>query len=324
MSGRVSALEGGLASDCIRLREPGKEGVLGRLPLDRELLQVNDLVSVHDLLDKITRLLIVHRPDLLDLLVVSLFELLKALLKLDELVCEQLVVLCEGGVEILGICHLDIELNLIISETIFVLIQFQLQALLLLVKDCLALIENLVVEAELLLVELVDGLHVFHALLKNLHLSLKLDLLLGLLVGILAHDLLELSRIVCLLSLTLLLVFCLNLLVLLEKVFDFSLIALENVSSLSVELLFNGLQLLVVVFTHVTELRLHRSNEKVNVNRHLLDGLDIVAVLLCDLTIELLNELHLIGDNLGTGGLLRLNVLFESKSKQRSDYFAIQ
>ena len=285
---------------------------------------MNDLVSVHNLLDEITRLLIVHRPDLLDLLVVSLFELLKALLKLDELVCEQLVVLGEGGVEILGISHLDIELYLIISKTIFVLVQFKLQALLLLVENCLALIENLIVEAELLLVELVDGLHVFHALLKNLHLSLKLDLLLGLFVGVLAHDFLESSRVGGLLILTLLLVLCLNLFVLFEKVFDFSLVALENISSLSVELLFNGLQLLVVVFTHVTELGLHRSNEKVDVNRHLLDGLDVVAILLCDLTIELLDELHLIGDNLGTGGLLRLNVLFESKSKQRSDYFAIE
>lgn len=177
---------------------------------------MNDLVSVHNLLDEITRLLIVHRPDLLDLLVVSLFELLKALLKLDELVCEQLVVLGEGGVEILGISHLDIELYLIISKTIFVLIQLKLQALLLLVENCLALIENLIVEAELLLVELVDGLHVFHALLKNLHLSLKLDLLLGLFVGVLAHDFLESSRVGGLLILTLLLVLCLNLFVLFE------------------------------------------------------------------------------------------------------------
>ena len=146
MSGRVSALKGGLASDCIRLREPGKEGVLGMLPLDRELLQVNDLVSVHDLLDKITRLLIVHRPDLLDLLVVSLFELLKALLKLDELIGEQLVLLSVVHVSVLGLSLLNLELDDLFTKLLRVLVQLRLETLHLLCEDKLALSEHIVIE----------------------------------------------------------------------------------------------------------------------------------------------------------------------------------
>ena len=62
--------------------------------------------------------------------------------------------------------------------------------------------KNIIVEAKLLLIELVDSLHVLHALLEDLHLSLKSDLLLALVVGILAHDFLELLSILVLLCLT--------------------------------------------------------------------------------------------------------------------------
>jgi len=71
------------------------------LPLDRKLLEVDDLVSVHNFLDKVASLLIVHRPDLLDALVISLLEPLEALLEFDELVSEKLVVL--GVVSVFGL-----------------------------------------------------------------------------------------------------------------------------------------------------------------------------------------------------------------------------
>jgi hypothetical protein len=40
-----------------------------------------------------------------------------------------------------------------------------------------------------------------------------------------------------------------------------------------------------------------------------LDGLDVVAVFLVDLLLELLDEQLFVGDDLRTGGLLRLDVL---------------
>ena len=54
---------------------------------------MDDLISVHDLLDDVTSFLVVHRPDLLYTLLVGFFELLEAFLKLDELFSEELVAL---------------------------------------------------------------------------------------------------------------------------------------------------------------------------------------------------------------------------------------
>ena len=109
LSGRVGTLVAGVSGNGIRLGQEGKELVSGRLPFDRELLQMDDLVSVHDLLDQVARLLIVHRPDLLDTLVIGLFESLESLLQLDELVGEQLVALREGHVQVPSISLLNFE-----------------------------------------------------------------------------------------------------------------------------------------------------------------------------------------------------------------------
>ena len=173
----------------------------------------------------------------------------------------------------------------------------------------LALVEHIVVEVELLLVELVDGLHVFHALFQNLHLSLELDLLLGLLVRILTHHIFQLLRILRFFLLSLVQVAGLNSLVLLEEVFDLLFVAVKNGTALAVELPLNLRQLLVVMLAHVIELALHSLDQRINVLRHLLDSLDVVAVLLVDLRLELFDELLLVGDNFSTGCLLSLNVL---------------
>ena len=70
--------------------------------------------------------------------------------------------------------------------------------------------------------------------------------------------------------------------------------------------------MLVIVLTHITELRLHSGDQRVNVYRHVLDGLDVVTVLGGDLSLKLLDEIFFVSDNLGTGSFLGLNVLFKS------------
>ena len=171
--------------------------------------------------------------------------------------------------------------------------------------------EHFEVENELLIIQSVDGLHVFHALFKDLHFSLKLDLLLGLLVGILAHNILQLLGVKSFLFLALLQEVGLDGLVLVEKAFYFFLVAAENGGSLTVKVSFNLLELLIVVFAHLAELVLHAGDECIDVFRHLLDGLDIVAILSIDLHFELLDQLLLIRDDLGACSLLCLNVLFK-------------
>lgn len=60
MSGRVSTFVTGITGDGVGFGQESEELVAGRLPLDRKLLQVDDLVGVHDLFNEVTSLLIVH------------------------------------------------------------------------------------------------------------------------------------------------------------------------------------------------------------------------------------------------------------------------
>ena len=115
-------------------------------------MEVDNLVSLHDFLDKLTSLLVVHRPNLLDALVIGLFEPFKSLLKLDELVGEELVLLGVCRVHGLRLGLLPRELNDFLTVALHVLIELRLEALLLLEEDLLALVEHIVVEVKLLLI----------------------------------------------------------------------------------------------------------------------------------------------------------------------------
>ena len=55
----------------------------------------------------------------------------------------------------------------------------------------------------------------------------------------------------------------------------------------------------------------------VDIIRHLLDSLDIVAIFLIDLVFELLDQLLFVADDLGTGSFLGFNVL---KNLNESDH----
>ena len=115
-------------------------------------MEVDNLVSLHDFLDKLTSLLVVHRPNLLDALVIGLFEPFKSLLKLDELVGEELVLLGVSLVLGLSLGLLSPKLDVLVTVALLVLIQLGLEALLLLEEDLLALVEHIVVEVKLLLI----------------------------------------------------------------------------------------------------------------------------------------------------------------------------
>ena len=96
---------------------------------------------------------------------------------------------------------------------------------------------------------------------------------------------------------------------LLEQLLDLCLVAIENGRALAIELSLYLVQLQVVVFSHLVELVLHPFDQRIDILRHLLNRLDVVAVLLVYLTFELFDELLLVGDDLGAGSLLGLYVL---------------
>ena len=205
--------------------------------------------------------MVVHQPDFFDTLLISLFKLFEALLKFDELIRKPLVVLGVVRVKFFGLSLLHPEESPFLSQSRVVLLQLLAESLLLLQVHLLTLVKHIVIEAELLLVELVYSLHVLHAFLEDLHLGLQLNLLLSLFVGILTHDFLQLLRVLLFLFLALLQKAGFDNLVLVEELLDLLSVAVKNVHSLSVEFRLNRLQLLVVVLTHLAELRLHALNE---------------------------------------------------------------
>lgn len=187
---------------------------------------MDNLVGVHDLFDEVSGFLIVHGPDLLDTLVISNFKFFKAFLEFDELVGEQLVLLSVVHVPVFGLSLLNFELDDLLTELLRVLVQLRLETLHLLGEDQLPLGKDVIVKTELLLVQLVNGFHVLHALLKNLHFSFQLDLLFRLLVGVLTHHIFKLLGILLLLLLPLIQVVGLDLLVLLKQLLDLKFIAI--------------------------------------------------------------------------------------------------
>ena len=270
---------------------------------------MNHLVCVHNLVDKLASLGIIHAPDILDTLVVCSLELFKTLLQLDKLVGEDLVLFGVVLILNLGLCKLiSVQIHLV-SESLIVFLKLGSESLLLLKVNLLSFIEHFIVEAKLFLIELVDGLHVFHALFEDLHLSLELDLLLSLLVGILAHDLLKSLGILFLFLLSLAKVHDLNSFVLVKKLIDFFLVILDNLSSFAVKFGFNVLQLLIVVISHFHELALHVHDQRVDIIRHTSDRLDVVRVFLIDLALKLFDKLLFVRNNLSTSSFLGLDVL---------------
>ena len=182
---------------------------------------MDDFVGMHEFLNKVASLGIVHSPDLLNTLVISLLEPLETFLQLDELISEDLIFLGQLCVQILSFSDLHLESLKFVTIAHRVLIESSFKTFPLFGENCLTLAQHLVVENELLIVEPIDGLHILHTLLKDLHLGLKLDLLLGLLVRILAHHIFQLLGVESFFFLALLEEVGFDHLVLIEECFDF-------------------------------------------------------------------------------------------------------
>ena len=113
------------------------------------------------------------------------------------------------------------------------------------------------IEVQLLVIELINGDHVLHALFEDLHLSFKFNLLLSLLVSICAHRVLEVLRVGLLLALALDQELLLGVLVVLEKFLDLLSVACEDLAPLAVELRLNISELGAVVLAHSNKLVSH-------------------------------------------------------------------
>lgn len=157
---------------------------------------MDDSVSLDDLVDQLPHFVLVHRPNLIESVLIRLFETLELVLQLLELLSELLVVLSQLDVLLLIVLALSLKLVLDSSEDVSVPSVLVLQT-----TDCVgvnlfSLLQDFVVELKLFLVESVDSLHIFHALLENLHFLFKLDLLLCLVISVLGSKVFELLSVV--------------------------------------------------------------------------------------------------------------------------------
>lgn len=156
------------------------------LPSDTQLLDMDHLIAVLDLLAESTDLILVHRPNLIESVLVTFLESFVFLLKEQEVFGELFVVLGHLLVVVSEGLMLGLELALDSSEHILVLSFPLFEVVKSLLVDLFSFLEDSVIELELLFVESVNSLHILHALLKYLHFFLKLNLLFSLVVGVLS------------------------------------------------------------------------------------------------------------------------------------------
>ena len=115
---------------------------------------------------------------------------------------------------------------------------------------------------------------------KNLHLLLKLDLLLSLIVGILGSQLLELGGVVLIVVRPSAHALLFKLLVLSKKSLDLILVSLDDLVTLSLELLLDLLKLLMIIGSHIKELLTHSLNQIINIIILLFKRLNVFFILL--------------------------------------------
>jgi hypothetical protein len=164
--------------------------------------------------------------------------------------------------------------------------------------DLVSISKHFVVELKLLLVQLVDCLHVFHAALQNLHLLLKQDLLLGLVVSIVSPDALEFLVVLLFLHGSLGHLFLLKILLLLKQSINFFFVAFLYLFTLKVKLSLNVVKLSRVIFSHLKELLPHVVNQLINVIILFLKSLNVCLLLNIKLLHELFDQLILLSDDL--------------------------
>ena len=259
---------------------------------------MDDLVAVHDLFDELFCLGVIHVPDLLDAVFICLHEVFKLGLKISELFGQLFVLdrqILVGLLRLLLLCVVtfdDLPLDLLVP-TLFLFLILKRRFV-----DTDLLLQHPIVEVQLLFVELIDGLHVLHTLLKNLHLLLQLDFLLRLIVGVLVAEFFEL---LCVLFLHLgpsVGLGFLGVFVLLEEIVDLLLVGLEDLGPLIFEGLFDRVHVRLVRFARVFVLLLHRLDQVVDVVVHLGHRLDVLLILALQLLHELLDEVFLLLNDL--------------------------
>lgn len=162
---RLPGRDVGDASLCLCVFLELEDGVCRRHPRDAQLLLMDPLVAVHDLLAHFADLLLIHSHNLIVTLLVGALERLELLLEDDEVTREFLVFGGQLLVLVRHVCLQLVETVASLDELIVLLAGLDPQLIRHLLRGAFFVLENFEVKVQLLLVQIVDSLHLFHALL---------------------------------------------------------------------------------------------------------------------------------------------------------------
>lgn len=196
---------------------------------------MNNSVCLDNLVDECTHFMLIHGPNFVEPVLITLLEALKLILKFLELLGELLVIVSKFNVVSLEVLALAIELLFDCTQYILISSLLCLQRIDCHTVDLFTFLEYLIVEFEFFLIQSIHGLHVLHASLKYLHFLLQFYLLFGLIIGVLGPEVFELFGVVLLVLGPPLLVLFLGLPVVLEQLPDLVLVALEDLRPLVVK-----------------------------------------------------------------------------------------
>jgi len=269
---------------------------------------MNHFVTVLDLLAKSAYLILIHRPDLVESIFVTLLKSFILLLEEQEILRELFVVFCHNLVVLSEALVLRFEFSSDGSQhlLIFSLPLFKVVKGLLI--DLFSFLKDSIVELKFLLIQSVNRFHVFHALLKNLHFFLKLDFLLGLIVGVLSFKFLKLISIFLIVLRSSVHAFFFEPLVLSKELPDLLFVFLNDVISFSQEGLLDLIKLLMVIDSHIQELLAHSFDQVIDVIILLFQSFDVFFIFLLQLVNETADKITLLRDNLFTSLLLNFDV----------------
>lgn len=240
---------------------------------------MDSLIAVHDFLAEFLNLHLVHASDLIVALFISLFEGLESLLEDEEVTGEFFVLLCQFLVEGLSFSTHFFKFLLSVTHLLALLSLLSPQLVNSLSGVSLSILKDGEVETKLLLVEVVNSLHLLHALLECLHLLLQSDLGACLLVSLHGFEVLELGHVLLFSLLFLDLVLFLHLLVVVEQSLDLRLVSSQNVLSFVLEGFLDELEVVLIILSSVRVLASHTLNKYIDIVTLLSSGLNVLVLL---------------------------------------------
>lgn len=104
----------------LALISKSEDWIRRRFPLYAKLLHVNDSISLNDLVYKSSHFMLVHGPNFIETVLITLLKTFELILEFLELLCELLVIICKLDILLLEIFALLVKLFFDSSKNVLV------------------------------------------------------------------------------------------------------------------------------------------------------------------------------------------------------------